>query len=64
MKAKVFEFSKPFWSWHWKLDPTNVENILRDWFDSNPQVKVKQILHENVESFWFPPQLIVVIYYE
>ena len=64
MRVKVFEFSTKFWDWTWKIDPTKVENTLKDWFDNNSEVNVKHILHQNLQSFWYPPQLIVVIYYE
>lgn len=64
MKVKVFEFSKPYWSWGWRVEPSVIEDTLAAWFLDNPKSKIQYILHQNVGSgFWFPPQLVVTIYY-
>jgi hypothetical protein len=64
MKVKVFEFSKDFWSWEWKIDDAIAETIIAEWLANNPKVKIHNIFHQNIESFWHPAQLIVTIYYK
>ena len=65
MKVKVFEFSRKFSDWSWKIDSTVVEDSINDWLKNNPKVKIEHILHHNVGvGFWHPAQLIVTIYYK
>ncbi|MCO6465098.1 MAG: hypothetical protein J5I53_00640 [Bradyrhizobiaceae bacterium] len=64
MQVKVFTFSKPYFSWSWKIDPLEVELNIANWLRSNPNIKIFSIQHNAVATFWYPTQLFVTVYYE
>lgn len=63
MRIKIFEFSKPFFSWTWKIIPANVESQVSAWLNEHPDVQIESIHHTSFASFWYPPQLLVTVYY-
>ena len=64
MRVQVFCFSKPYFSWSWKIDPTQVQATIASWLDQHPELAVREVKHDLVSSFWYPPQLFVFIYYD
>ena len=64
MKVKVFEFSTRYWSKSWKVDAGDIENTLNQWLATNPAAQIRHVKHENLGGVWYPPQLIISIYYE
>jgi hypothetical protein len=63
MRMKLFTFSKPYFSMTWKIDPTEVEHQVSTWLNDNPHIHIESIHHTSVASFWYPTQLLIVIYY-
>jgi hypothetical protein len=47
----------------WKIDPTEVEHQVSTWLNDNPHIHIESIHHTSVASFWYPTQLLIVIYY-
>lgn len=47
----------------WKVDPGEITSMISSWLEQNPNIEVREIKHDVVASFWYPPQLIVFIYY-
>ena len=63
MRMKLFAFSKPYFSLVWKIIPTEVESQVSAWFNENPDAQIESIHHTNISNFWYPPQLLITIYY-
>ena len=64
MRVQVFCFSQPYFSWSWKIDPQEVQGTIANWLSRNSGFSVREIKHDTVASFWYPPQLFVSVYYE
>ena len=63
MRVQMFSITKPYFSATWKVDPEEMAAQISAWLQQNKGVEVKEIQHNVVASFWYPPQLIVFIYY-
>jgi hypothetical protein len=63
MKVQIFTFSKPYFSWTWKIDPVEVEMTISNWLGRNSDAEIVTIKHNAVSSFWYPSQLFIAIYY-
>lgn len=64
MHVEVFCFTRPYFSWSWKIDADEVRATLSTWLGRNRDTQVREIRHDTVASFWYPPQLFVTIYYD
>ena len=64
MQFQMFCFTKPYFSWSWKLDPDSVQREISNWLAQNKGIVVREIKHDTVASFWYPPQLFVSLYYQ
>jgi hypothetical protein len=62
MNIKVFSFTKPYFS-VWKIPADKVESEINSWLLINPRAKVSEIKHDLTQGIWYPPQLIVTVYY-
>ncbi len=62
MNIKVFAFSRSYFS-SWNLAAGNIEQEIKTWLAANPGIRVKEIRHDSFQGIWFPPQLIVSIYF-
>lgn len=63
MRIQSFSISRPYFSMTWKVDPGEITSMISSWLEQNPNIEVREIKHDVVASFWYPPQLIVFIYY-
>jgi hypothetical protein len=63
MRVQVFSVTKSFFSFTWKLDPEELGARLSGWLQENPNIEIKEIKHDVVNGVWYPPQLIVFVYY-
>ena len=63
MRVEIITFTRPFWSLNWQLDPDDMAIRLSDWLRENEAIEIHKINHDVVTSFWYPPQIIVAIYY-
>lgn len=63
MRVQSFSISKPYFSMTWKVDPNEMTSMISAWLAQNPSIEVREIKHDVVASFWYPPQLIAFIYY-
>ena len=64
MRVQVFCFTRPYLSWSWKIDPHEVQATIANWLGRNRGIAVREIRHDTVASFGYPPQLFVSLYYE
>jgi hypothetical protein len=64
MRVELFCFTCPYFSWSWKIDPDEVRSALSRWLSRHGDVHIREIRHDTVASFWYPPQLLVTIYYD
>ena len=64
MRVQIFCFTQPYFSWTWKINPAEVQSTISEWIAQNQDVAIREINHDTVASFWYPPQLFVSIYYE
>ena len=64
MRVQVFCFTRPYFSWSWKIDQHEVQSTVAHWLSRNSAIEVREIKHDTVASFWYPPQLFVSVYYE
>jgi hypothetical protein len=63
MRVEIFSIARPYFSFNWQLDPADMAIKLANWFRENPNIDVKEIKHDVVASSWYPPQLVVTIYF-
>lgn len=64
MKLQFFSFASPYFSWSWKIEAIEVNRTVSEWMSRNPGITVREIKHDTIPSFWYPPQLLISIYYE
>lgn len=64
MKLQLFSFTSPYFSWTWKIDALEANRAVAEWMTANPGITVREIKHDTIPSFWYPPQFLISIYYE
>lgn len=64
MRLQVFCFTQSSFSWSWKIDPEQIQSSISEWLSRHSTLVIREIKHDTVASVWYPPQLIVSIYYE
>lgn len=64
MRLRAFTFAPPYFSWSWKIDAAEVQRTVSSWLEENPDVVIREIKHDTVTSFWYPPQFMVCVYFD
>lgn len=64
MQLKIFSFRVSVFSWSWKVDAEKAEQVVSAWLQANPGLAIREIRHDTIAQFWYPPQLLVSIYYD
>lgn len=64
MRVETLCFTRPYWSFNWKLDPEELAVRLSEWLRDHQDIIIQKIHHDVVGGFWYPPQLIVTIYFQ